>query len=337
MTGREHPLNVLLTFDVEIWCGSWNDIDGRFPQAFRRYVHGSSRAGNYALPKTLELLNAHGLKGVFFVEPLFAAHFGLEPLTEIVGLIREAGQEVQLHLHPEWQDESLVPIIENHDAKRQHLFMYDADEQAALIGHGLRLLDETGAGPITAFRAGSFACNADTFTALKRNGIRYDSSINVTMDHSGIGLPAEARRTGSHWIEGILELPLSVSSGRQGSLRHMQVGACSFEEMAQAIQSAHSAGWRYFNVLSHNFEMLVPGTSQPDWVVVKRFTRLCEFLEKHQEKYPTTGFLGSEMTDESIDLALPSTTFAANLKRNAEQGYRRAVQKWAEFRQSQQS
>ncbi len=328
-----HPLNVLLTFDVEIWCSGWDDIDGRFPQAFRRYIHGASQAGNYALPKTLEILNAHGLKGVFFVEPLFAAHFGPEPLAEIVGLIRDAGQEVQLHLHPEWQDESRVPIIENHAAKRQHLFMYDVDEQTALIGHGLRLLNEAGVGEISAFRAGSFACNEDTFTALKRNGIRHDSSLNITMGHSGTGLPAEARRTGSHWIDGTLELPLSVSRGRQGSLRHMQIGACSYEEMVQSIQSAHASGWRYFNVLSHNFEMLVPGTSLPDWVVVKRFTRLCEFLGKHQEKYPTTGFGNGEMTDESPGLALPSTTFSANLKRNAEQGYRRVAQKWAEFRQ----
>ena len=45
---------------------------------------------------TLRVLKEHGIKGVFFVEPLFAARFGLEKLRIILELILEAGQEVQL-------------------------------------------------------------------------------------------------------------------------------------------------------------------------------------------------------------------------------------------------
>lgn len=323
----ENPLHVFLTFDVEVWCGGWGDIDAAFPGAFRRYVYGPSRAGNYALPKTLEMLNDHGLKGVFFVEPLFAAHFGVEPLAEIVSLIREAGQEVQLHLHPEWQDEAKTPLIENHAGKRQHLFMYDVDEQTALIGHGLRLLREAGADSITAFRAGSFACNADTFTALARNGIRYDSSLNLTMDHSGGGLGQEARRPGSHLIGNVLELPLTISKAGQG-WRHMQIGACSFDEMKDALQRSRESGWRYFNVLSHNFEMLVPGAGKPDRIVVKRFGRLCDFLERHRSVYPTVGFDDDAMFEESAELSIPETDVSSRLIRHAEQAYRRMLAAW---------
>jgi len=39
---------------------------------------------------TLRILNDHGLRGVFFVEPLFSARFGLAPLQEIVGSSRTA-------------------------------------------------------------------------------------------------------------------------------------------------------------------------------------------------------------------------------------------------------
>ena len=65
-------MNVLLTFDVEIWCNSWHTLDTDFPASFERYVFGRSGRGEYALPKTLEILDEHGLQGVFFVEPLFA-------------------------------------------------------------------------------------------------------------------------------------------------------------------------------------------------------------------------------------------------------------------------
>ncbi len=114
-------MNVFLTFDIEVWCNGWDDLDRAFPASFERYIYGHSAHGDYALPQTLAILNRHGLKGGFFVEPLFAARFGIEHLEVIVRLIREAGHEIQLHLHPEWTDEALEPIIENCNTKRQHL------------------------------------------------------------------------------------------------------------------------------------------------------------------------------------------------------------------------
>jgi len=45
------------------------------------------------------------LRGVFFVEPVFSGRFGLEPLSEIVGLLQEGRQELRLNLHTEWMDE----------------------------------------------------------------------------------------------------------------------------------------------------------------------------------------------------------------------------------------
>ena len=60
-------LDVLITVDVEIWCDGWQDIDARFPDAFRRYIHGPTAGGDYGLPYQLKVLSDHGLKGVFFV------------------------------------------------------------------------------------------------------------------------------------------------------------------------------------------------------------------------------------------------------------------------------
>jgi hypothetical protein len=103
-------MNIFLTFDVEVWCHGWSDLDRDFPGSFERYIYGRSPHGEYALPQTLAILNQHQLKGVFFVEPLFASRFGTEHLEIIVRLIREAGHEIQLHLHPEWTDEATIPI-----------------------------------------------------------------------------------------------------------------------------------------------------------------------------------------------------------------------------------
>ena len=133
-------LKVFFTVDTEIWCGGWDDLDRKFPDAFQRYVYGPTDQGNYALPMTMEILSDHGLKGVFFVEPLFAARFGIAPLKELVGLIQSAGHEVQLHMHTEWVDEVHDGSLPSVDGKRENMRLFSQAEQSSLIGAGLTLL-----------------------------------------------------------------------------------------------------------------------------------------------------------------------------------------------------
>lgn len=282
-------MNVFLTFDIEVWCPSWNDLDANFPKAFDRYVFGRSRHGGYALPKTLEILNRHGLHGVFFVEPLFSGRFGAEHLATIVDLIRDAEQEVQLHLHPEWTDEIEPPLIPNNGLKRQHLSYYDLAEQTALIGHGLRMLSEVGVHSVNAFRTGSFAADATTFDALAANGIPFDSSLDPS---SGISAPDIQRVSPAFApvrIGSVSEYPVTVFKDGLGKLRHAQVGACSTSELARALDQRARASAADFVIYSHNFEMLKPGSIEPDWIVVRRFERLCALLGRTRE-WPTIGF-----------------------------------------------
>lgn len=292
-------MKVFLTFDVEIWCGAWTDLDARFPASYRRYIYGESAYGQYALPKTLEILKQFNLHGTFFVEPLFAARFGRQYLDTIVKMIRNDGHEIQLHLHPEWTDEIAPPLIRNSTKKRQHLSYYTKDEQARLIRAGLGLLKDAGANPISAFRAGSFAANRDTFSALEENDIIYDSSLNRSIPISCPDIGAQRENPAPFHLGNIQEYPMTVFVDGLGKLRHAQVGACSAAEMRDALVAAHSAGYENFVILSHNFEMLKPASSEPDSIVVKRFLRLCEFLNKHDDKFAVTGFKRERSENET--------------------------------------
>ncbi|MBE0549175.1 MAG: polysaccharide deacetylase [Rubrivivax sp.] len=318
-------MNVHLTFDIEVWCNGWNDLDRAFPPSFERYVYGRSKHGEYALPQTLAILNRHGLPGVFFVEPLFAARFGLGPLRTIVQLIRGAGQQVQLHLHPEWTDEAVEPLIENCRVKRQHLSYYTLDEQTALIGHGRRMLEAAGSGPVTAFRAGSFAANRDTYGALHRNGILLDSSLNRCFGISGADLRGEHTLDQRFEVAGVTTVPVTVFRDGLGRDRPAHVGACSAAEMRQALSSARKAGRRDFVIVSHNFEMLRSGTSLPDWIVVRRFEQLCAFLAAHRDQFEVGGFA---LTDDGRRptpgaAASPRAGMLATARRHVEQLRRR--------------
>lgn len=315
-------MNVYLTFDIEVWCNGWNDLDAVFPAHFERYVFGRSRHGDYALPKTLEILNRHGLKGIFFVEPLFAARFGIEHLQTIVELIRDADQEIQLHIHPEWTDEISPPIIENVSRKRQHLTYYNLDEQTRLIAFAKQLLESAGSGPISAFRAGSFAANRDTFSALKHNNIFFDSSLNRCYEVSAPDLRAQHDFASPFVIDGVSTYPVTVFADGFGHERPAQVGACSSSEMRCAILSAKKGGMTDFVVLSHNFEMLKPDTSQPDWIVVKRFEKLCTFLAMHREAL-TVGSYTRALSSAEPALQLLRVPMASTLSRYFEQLVRR--------------
>jgi peptidoglycan/xylan/chitin deacetylase (PgdA/CDA1 family) len=323
-------MNVYLTFDIEVWCGGWDHLDERFPASYERYVYGRSKQGDYALPVTLDLMDRHGLKGIFFVEPLFSARFGSQYLRNMVDLIQSRGHSVQLHLHPEWTDEIEPHPLPKNLGKRQHLIYYSEEEQTALIALGKVLLAEAGVPHITMFRAGSYAANSDTFRALARNGLRVDSSLNECFEVSGgdVGRGASTARdwAGQQQVQvgEITSYPITVFEDGLGRLRPAQVGACGLAELGAAMQSAEALGHSDFVIVSHNFELLKPDSSLPDPWMVRRFSGLCELLARRADRWHVS-------TDMVARTSLPaSTTFprarvsaAATLRRYAEQAARR--------------
>lgn len=316
------PLKVLLTFDIEVWCKRWRDLDNGFPRAFQRYVYGKHRGANYALPKTLEIMEKHAIRGVFFVEPLFATRFGIEPLAEIVELIRAAGQEVQMHMHPEWVNEARPALFEV-TRKIPNMSALSRADQSLLIASGIQLLKEAGVEHVSAFRAGGFESNRDTLLALADNGIIYDSSLNMHCRNTGMGLTPSERTSRSQPIGPIMEFPLSVFRNAAGKLRHFQIGSCSLSELTWGLRAAHQAGWRYFNVLSHNFETLIVKTSRPDHVVIGRFDGFCRHLSQHRDIYPTINFSHGPFETEPAGLPEIVAPAWANAHRFLEQVYRK--------------
>lgn len=319
-------MNVHLSFDIEVWCGGWKDLDGRFPESFERYVYGRSPKGEYALPKTLEILARHNLRGVFFVEPLFAARFGIDKLGVIVELIRAGGHDIQLHLHPEWSDETRPLPFPGANRKRQHLAFYTLEEQVALIRLGLALMSRVGCNGISAFRAGSFASNADTYRALRACGIAIDSSLNEVMAESAPDLRDKLDFTCPQVFEGVDILPMTIFRDGFGSLRPAQLGACSFAEMRQAMESAYEAGFGNFVILSHNFEMLRRGSSMPDAIVVRRFEALCAYLDVNREHLPVVAMSRPPIVaSDGTSPPLPRVSLGATLLRHGEQLARRLL------------
>ena len=316
-------MDVFLTVDVEVWCDGWDDIDAKFSNAFQRYIYGPTSRGDYGLPHQLHQLQDHGLTGVFFVESLFSTRFGLDPLSEIIGLIREGDHEVQLHLHTEWVDESKEPLLKNIVGKKQFLRYFSLQEQTILIQAGAKLIELAGGEHINAFRAGGFGFNRDTLRALARNHIPFDSSYNASIFGLDSGVNPETPLVEPVECEGVYEYPMTVFHNGTRSLRHAQVTACSYREMEGLLWQALESRRKSFVILSHNFELLNGSMNRPDDIVVTRFRNLCSFLDRHRDCFRVRGFHG--LTPDTVfsqPAPLTSPIWKTGL-RMIEQGIRR--------------
>lgn len=289
------PLKVFLTVDVELWPRSWDGYRQQFSDCFNRYVFGRTPTGTVGLPFQLELANDYGLRFVFFVESLFACEFGIDPLVDIVHTIQEAGQEVQLHAHPEWVAHAPAPII---DARGRFLFNdFSEDEQFHLLEAGLANILEGGVQNVRAFRAGSFAANAETLAAVRRVGIPFDSSFKL----SALATGGPADRV---LARDVREYPLTTYGDWPGRRRDLQLAACSYRELEYVLREAHARRWNSVVILSHSAELLNGDRSRPDRIVVRRFERLCRLLAESRE-FQTSWFADEESADVSLSPVEP--------------------------------
>lgn len=274
---------VLLTVDTEL---TW-----------RHHAAGAGWRENFALsyeaagagvPYQLEVLKRHGLKACFFVDPMPALVYGLEPVRRMVAPILEAGQEVQLHLHSFWHDLAQG----RKDDARFELTAFTRTEQRNLIERARDLLVAAGAPRPTAFRAGSYAANADTLAALRQAGIHLDSSHNGCEPPAAGGLPLPPDRIDPILCEGVTEVPVSQIRRADGGLRHLQVCAVSSQEMVAALHHAARQRHRAVTIVTHSFELATRDGRRANKLVRGRFNRLCAFLDEHRAILPTARFAG---------------------------------------------
>ena len=300
---------VLLTVDTELrW--DWRN------SPWQENLALSFDPAGVGVSYQLDRLAAHGLKACFFVDPMPALHYGIEPIRRMVEPILAAGQEVQLHLHPSWAD-TANPVFE--------LTGLDRARQAELIAIARDLLIEAGAPSPTAFRSGSYAADIATLQALAAAGIGYDSSHNGSHHPWPSDLPLDPRRMAPALVEGVVEVPITHIEPRSGGLRHLQICAVSFEEMRAALLHAAAEGHPVVNIVGHSFELAARGGRRANPLLVRRFERLCRFLGQERERLPTAFFtelVGLPLDSEAEPLRTGAVRTAARM---AEQAWGNAV------------
>lgn len=273
---------VFLTIDTEL--------------VWRHHATGEPRDGIFArsiepagvgVAHQIAVLARYGLKATFFVDPMPARVYGLDPFRRIVAAILDAGQEVQLHCHPNW----LGAHVRNRSAhERFELIDYSPQEQRDVIGEAVDLLVASGAPQPIAFRGGSYGANDDTLAALAALGIAYDSSHNGG-EHpwpSAIDLPRDRIAPVAHC--GIVEVPVSLIEDTPGRYRNVQICALSAGEMRAVIDHAITQGHIATTIVAHSFELANRDGTRANTVHVARFEALCAMLADRRGAAPTVHF-----------------------------------------------
>lgn len=267
-----------LTIDTEYSPALFRKLgkDSR-AENFASSITGETRNGAAGIFYQMEVLEQHGLKAIFFVDPMPALVWGVEAISDVVGPIVARGHEVQLHLHSEWLEfaGSANPLV---GRTGRDIKDFTLDDQCKLLDYARGTLITAGAPSPIAFRAGNYGANDDTLRALACLGMRYDTSHcpGILPSDCAISLGVDDRDPVEHC--GIIEVPIGCIERRGDRLRHFQVTALSDIEVIAALRHAARQGQPSMTLVSHSFELLSRDRQRINRIVRRRFERLCAAL-----------------------------------------------------------
>jgi peptidoglycan/xylan/chitin deacetylase (PgdA/CDA1 family) len=301
-------LPLFITIDTEYSSGLYArglGVDMR--RNFDSAIACRSAKGEAGIHYQMDVFDRHGLKAVFFVDPMPALVWGQEAVDIVVQPILKRGHDVQLHLHTEWLSFAKTNPVGS--STGQHLKHFSFDEQLTLLSYASERLVEAGAAFPTAFRAGNYGANEDSLSALSTLGIAYDSSFppGIAKSDCDIDLSSDVHHPLHHG--GLIELPIGAIQARKSAQRHAQITALSLAELRGAVSHSAAQNWPAFVIVSHSFEMFNRAKNLPNKIVMRRFEGFCAWLET-QPNVRTTTF--SDVARGAVDLA-PSSSVDSNV------------------------
>lgn len=174
----------------------------------KRLMWGEHEAGRAGVAEMSAIGDEYGAKHLFFVD-LCGAYSSLNESLAVVRWLSSAGQDVQLHTHPEYLPDAFWA---EHGLPRRPKYMnqYADDARAEfVIRHFGELISHETGKPILAHRAGSFRWNASTIRALKSADIPLSFNNSMCAVHAGQCVYSEPTNLPFLWSNGVIEVPMT--------------------------------------------------------------------------------------------------------------------------------
>lgn len=328
-SGGPTKTRVYITVDVE--CAEERIVRGKLQPPLGYDLRVWGRFANHdeelGVPLIMRELEAEGLYGTFFVEPLGARYFGVDGLAAVCRAMRARGHDVQLHAHPMQQRPRFRS--DGVDAPPDDMHAYDVAGQARLLQEGLAILEEAGVprGEVRAFRAGNFGADERTWEAMAKSGLTVSSSLNPSYSKRNCRIPWRGNSALFDTARGVFELPVSNFSDGNGGFRHLQIMAVSLAEMKDYLMQARALGMGEVVFFTHSFEFfyvddLAKRQATLSKINLARLRGLARFLRAHADEFEveTVGALARRgPTPSPPATALPKVKRLHKLGRMVEQ------------------
>ena len=273
---------IIITIDTEV-----GEKAKFVKEGFEKFVMGKIGDENYGVPKIVDILNEHNIKGEFFVDVYEDTFFGKEKYASLCKYLDESGHGVSSHTHPDYA----------YDINRINMHEYSFEEQVRIISDGKgRIKKWIGKYPI-AHRAGNYGANNNTLMALKGNNILIDSSYYYGHPNSKIRMSTVNDPLPYNQV---MEIPVSIELKNWfisiiDSLKHkipnkFDINSMNSQSMRNSIETYHSS---YCIIFLHSSSFIsrdqnsieITGINQ---TALNAFSDLLDFLLK--EKYAVTQF-----------------------------------------------
>ena len=321
---ERHKLKIFLTIDTEVW-EFYDDIEKNIGSG----LWGLTSDGEYGLNFQLETFTKFDLKATFFIEPFFTYHSGETPLKSAIENINAARQEIGVHIHTEWlQDAALASF----DLTRIYRNIGDFEymEQVVLIKHAKDLISRHTGNYICSFRAGNYGADDRTLKALSDLDITFDTSYNKPYLTNPCNINSEHTLSSPELIRDTVEVPVTHFNDYASHIRHLQLSACSFEEIKDVLVSNWKAKQYGCVLVMHSFEWIKRNRKNNshslDKICLKRFLKLCQYLADNNDKFETYHFKDiniEQATSISNPGYIAKSKPISTIKRFAEQYLRR--------------
>ncbi len=269
-------LYVIITVDVE---------SSDSPQAVHRtdllncMVYGQVGTEYWGFPRIIEICDKYNCPATFFVSVFEYKKYGEESWREVCAEIKRKRHDVQLHCHPLWA------------YGKRYMHEFSLEEQREIVRAGKQLLEGWIDDSPVAYRGGAYySINADTFAALKSNGIAVDSTVLRGQPQCKVTLtPNKATE-----VSGIVELPISVCQvqhqvtlgplkykGRPGYAK-VDLNVLTLDQLLWFVDQAKKHNLAVMTLFLHSYSLVKfdPSLSnfQPDPAALEKFDKFLSII-----------------------------------------------------------
>ena len=173
-----------------------------------RLIWGEHDKGTAGVREMCAIGNEFGAKHVFFVD-MCGAYARREEIRQVMAWLHRDGQDVELHVHPEYLPNSFWANAK-FAARPRFLNQYtDSLKEEFLLSHFAEEISSVTGKRVLAFRAGSFRWNATTLRTLAKLGIRLSFNNTTAAMNMGQNPYSIASNRPFQWSNGIIEVPVT--------------------------------------------------------------------------------------------------------------------------------